>query len=287
MPLPSPKSNEEKKDFISRCVSNNIMKSEFADNKQRVAVCYSLFKRKDEATETIDKLNNIEQKLDMVSHIEDLQEGNAHTKTIKRISKGEKFQYYDYPTGRFKVYIKVEGDKGLTKKRNINSDDKERIEAVQNANHTLNEYLGTSILKNEEMTIIFRPIKPNEKDGNYLGRYIDTKEGEDVILIEEDTSKFKTNGLQGTIIHEIGHALWRRIEQKRKDYFKRWFAQIVEGKDAKELIEKGIIPTLYSSSDDEECFCEIFVYFGMFPDFLNDETFSVFHKTIEKNIRRG
>lgn len=39
MPLPSPEKNEDKKKFISRCMSNETMKSEYPDIKQRVAVC--------------------------------------------------------------------------------------------------------------------------------------------------------------------------------------------------------------------------------------------------------
>lgn len=71
MPLPKPKKDEKQGDFISRCMGNDAMKSEFDDNKQRLAVCYSIFKRKDEE---VDKISQIEKKLDMVSHIEDLQE---------------------------------------------------------------------------------------------------------------------------------------------------------------------------------------------------------------------
>lgn len=40
MPLPSPKSSEDQKTFIQRCVSDATMKKEFKDNDQRLAVCY-------------------------------------------------------------------------------------------------------------------------------------------------------------------------------------------------------------------------------------------------------
>ena len=39
MPLPKPRKGEMKSDFISRCMSNDTMKSEFYDHEQRVAVC--------------------------------------------------------------------------------------------------------------------------------------------------------------------------------------------------------------------------------------------------------
>ena len=41
MPLPSPKSDESQSAFISRCMSTNIMQREYEDRNQRVAICYS------------------------------------------------------------------------------------------------------------------------------------------------------------------------------------------------------------------------------------------------------
>lgn len=39
MPLPSRKLGESRDEFISRCVRDSKIKSEFPDLKQRVAVC--------------------------------------------------------------------------------------------------------------------------------------------------------------------------------------------------------------------------------------------------------
>lgn len=39
MPIPSRKKNEDAKKFVSRCMSNETMKKEYPDNKQRVAIC--------------------------------------------------------------------------------------------------------------------------------------------------------------------------------------------------------------------------------------------------------
>jgi hypothetical protein len=39
MPLPNRKKDEEKDSFVSRCMSNETMKSEYPDSKQRVAIC--------------------------------------------------------------------------------------------------------------------------------------------------------------------------------------------------------------------------------------------------------
>lgn len=45
MPLPKPKSGEAKKDFLSRCMSNGETNKDFPDQKQRYAVCNSLWKK--------------------------------------------------------------------------------------------------------------------------------------------------------------------------------------------------------------------------------------------------
>ena len=39
MPIPSRKKDEQKDSFVSRCMSNETMKSEYPDSKQRVAIC--------------------------------------------------------------------------------------------------------------------------------------------------------------------------------------------------------------------------------------------------------
>ena len=46
MPLPTPKDNEKQDAFVSRCMSAKVMKEDFPDNKQRVAVCYSQWRKK-------------------------------------------------------------------------------------------------------------------------------------------------------------------------------------------------------------------------------------------------
>lgn len=44
MPLPKPRSEESRDDFISRCMGGDAIK-EFKDQKQRVAVCFSQWKK--------------------------------------------------------------------------------------------------------------------------------------------------------------------------------------------------------------------------------------------------
>jgi hypothetical protein len=45
MPIPSRKQNEDKNAFISRCMSNDTMKKEYPDSKQRVAICLGQTKK--------------------------------------------------------------------------------------------------------------------------------------------------------------------------------------------------------------------------------------------------
>jgi hypothetical protein len=56
MPLPKPHNKEEKDKFISRCMSDEGMKSEFKNDKQRVAICLSIFKREEKAKESEGKI---------------------------------------------------------------------------------------------------------------------------------------------------------------------------------------------------------------------------------------
>ena len=46
MPMPSPRASEKQSQFNNRCMVDPIMKGDFPDNKQRVAVAYSMWKRR-------------------------------------------------------------------------------------------------------------------------------------------------------------------------------------------------------------------------------------------------
>lgn len=46
MPIPKKKEQELQKDFMNRCVSDDTMKKEFKDIKQRIAVCLTKYKEK-------------------------------------------------------------------------------------------------------------------------------------------------------------------------------------------------------------------------------------------------
>lgn len=49
MPLPNPHKKEERDEFVSRCMGDEAMNKEFKNDKQRVAVCYSLYKKAKQA----------------------------------------------------------------------------------------------------------------------------------------------------------------------------------------------------------------------------------------------
>jgi len=49
--MPKPHSGESKDEYVSRCAGAAQMNKEFPDQKQRVAVCYSYWERKNEAEE--------------------------------------------------------------------------------------------------------------------------------------------------------------------------------------------------------------------------------------------
>lgn len=42
--MPAPRHGEEQQDFISRCAGSKEMNKKHPDDKQRVAICYSLWR---------------------------------------------------------------------------------------------------------------------------------------------------------------------------------------------------------------------------------------------------
>lgn len=45
MPIPKPNDNEDSKKFVSRCMSDEIMKKDYPDSQQRVAICLGQTKK--------------------------------------------------------------------------------------------------------------------------------------------------------------------------------------------------------------------------------------------------
>lgn len=48
MPLPKPKKDEKREDFIPRCMANEVMREEYPDSDQRYAVCQAQWGQKNE-----------------------------------------------------------------------------------------------------------------------------------------------------------------------------------------------------------------------------------------------
>lgn len=46
MPLPTPRKGQDQNAFMQKCMGNETIKKDFPDQKQRIAVCLSQFKRK-------------------------------------------------------------------------------------------------------------------------------------------------------------------------------------------------------------------------------------------------
>lgn len=44
MPIPKPGKKEEQKEFMPRCLGDEVMRKEFKDFKQRVAVCLNTYR---------------------------------------------------------------------------------------------------------------------------------------------------------------------------------------------------------------------------------------------------
>lgn len=46
MPIPTPKAQESKEDFLDRCMSDSVMTAEYKTKEQRYAVCSVEWKKK-------------------------------------------------------------------------------------------------------------------------------------------------------------------------------------------------------------------------------------------------
>ena len=62
MPIPTPRPTEKKKDFIQRCMSDEIMTAEYTDVQQRMAICQVQFSEHMlDGYETIMNINKIKE----------------------------------------------------------------------------------------------------------------------------------------------------------------------------------------------------------------------------------
>jgi len=88
MPLPTPKNNESKEDFLDRCIADPKSVEEFPDSKQRIAVCSSLWgveasleTNSDKVSKTVEK--SLESKLE--KHKEDVGSDPKKATTLRKL----------------------------------------------------------------------------------------------------------------------------------------------------------------------------------------------------------
>ncbi len=55
MSIPQPNKDEEQQQFISRCMSNDVMKQDYPDNDKRLAVCFDAWRKAKEESKKFDK----------------------------------------------------------------------------------------------------------------------------------------------------------------------------------------------------------------------------------------
>ena len=89
MPIPKPKQNESRKDFMQRCMNDTVMINEYRDANQRVAVCSTQFKNK-------------QQKVFLFINI-CLYLYYINTKTKQNIMKNKKFYWNEDTLSHFKL----------------------------------------------------------------------------------------------------------------------------------------------------------------------------------------
>jgi len=92
MPIPNPKGNENKQSFVSRCMEDSVMKKEYPDEKQRVAVCLSKTKRSKS-----NLLSDVLEVLGLSLSYEDCEDcGNSEIVTIENFVEPAASDYVDF-----------------------------------------------------------------------------------------------------------------------------------------------------------------------------------------------
>ena len=129
MPIPSKKPNEDKNKFVARCMSNETMKKDYPDTKQRVAICLGATKKGkgsliEQMHDTLlanncswdDEWDEFVWDIDTFNIIDE--EGNAIAveKSGRKVTLNKPFRTPDGPK-KFSVYVK--NDKGNVVKVNF------------------------------------------------------------------------------------------------------------------------------------------------------------------------
>jgi len=127
MPIPDQNKTEDSKEFLKRCMSDSVMKKEYPDPKQRVAVCLSRSKGIsliDDVALTIVattfEWDDIWDEFTFTIDVETIYDSEDHvisaTKNKKKVTLNKPFRTPDGPK-KFSVYVK--NDKGNVVKVNF------------------------------------------------------------------------------------------------------------------------------------------------------------------------
>ena len=142
MPIPKRKPNEDKQKFVSRCMGSEVMKKDYPDTKQRVAICLGQTRTKGNLLEEVhdnllanncswdDYWNEFVCEMDVLEIYDEENRLIAAEKTNKKVSLNKPFRT---PSGPKKFSVYVKNDKGNVVKVNfgdpnmeIKRDDPER-----------------------------------------------------------------------------------------------------------------------------------------------------------------
>ena len=135
MPLPAPKNKEKKTDFVSRCIGDNQTGKDFPDQKQRIAVCYSLWDKAKKDAQVVAGEGDMEFLYSSIEKKEESEDGFTEelneaeaAEVSKKLNKP-----FRTPSGPKKFSVYVKNDKGNIVKVNfgdpnmeIKRDDPER-----------------------------------------------------------------------------------------------------------------------------------------------------------------
>ena len=105
MPIPKPNAGEKQSDFISRCMGNDTMKSEYPDQKQRAAICHTSWRE--------NRVNMKLETVDIDKPIEIFQTGNWKGFEFKTSDLDEAIKHFD--DGLLEPYLTLDHNPGLTK----------------------------------------------------------------------------------------------------------------------------------------------------------------------------
>jgi hypothetical protein len=145
MPIPSKHTNEDKQKFVARCMGSEVMKKEYPDSKQRVAICLSQSKPKNSKSSIMDKLydslllaDNCSWDDDWDEFVWEIEASDIYDEEEKIIAEEKKKNVklnkpFRTPSGPKKFSVYVKNDKGNIVKVNfgdpnmeIKRDDPER-----------------------------------------------------------------------------------------------------------------------------------------------------------------